>query len=401
MSLALMALAVAAFGIGTTEFVIMGLQSAVMMDLDISRLQAGLLVSGYAMGVVIGGPILAVVSSKMPRKATLMGLMSIFIIGNLACALAPNYTALMMARVFTALSHGAFFGIGAVTAASMVVPEKRGQAISLMFAGLTLANVLGVPFGTFLGQLAGWRSTFWAVTLIGVIAMLSLWRWVPAHLPRSEGRVLGEFAALKSKTVLMALLCSVLASSSLFAVYSYIESLLTDVTGIPTAWVAWVLLLFGAGLTLGSVVGGRLSSGRLMPPVIGLMLMTAAILMIFGITVHTPLAALVTLFLWGVVSFALVPILQLLIVDQAVEAPNLASTLNQSAFNLGNAFGAWLGGMALEQALPLENLPWLGSAVMLVALFAALMTWQVLNRRLKRLDAREHREAQASTATVQ
>ncbi|REC93610.1 MFS transporter [Kushneria indalinina] len=401
MSFSLMALAIAAFGIGTTEFVIMGLQSAVMADLDITRLQAGLLVSGYAMGVVIGGPILAVISSKMPRKATLMGLMGIFIVGNLACALAPTYSLLMMARVFTALSHGAFFGIGAVTAASMVVPEKRGQAISLMFAGLTLANVLGVPFGTFLGQLAGWRSTFWAVTLIGVIAVLSLWRWVPSHLPRSEGRVLGEFAALKSKTVLMALLCSVLASSSLFAVYSYIESLLTDVTGIPTGWVAWVLLLFGAGLTLGSVVGGRLSGGRLMPPLIGLMLMTAAILMIFGITVHTPLAAMVTLFLWGVVAFALVPILQLLIVDQAVEAPNLASTLNQSAFNLGNAFGAWLGGMALERALPLEDLPWLGSAVMLVALVAALCTWRVLNRRLSRIEAGEHREAQADTATVQ
>ncbi|WP_438765010.1 MFS transporter [Kushneria sp. TE3] len=401
MSLALMALAIAAFGIGTTEFVIMGLQSAVMADLDITRLQAGLLVSGYAMGVVIGGPILAVISSKMPRKATLMGLMGIFIVGNLACALAPGYATLMMARVFTALSHGAFFGIGAVTAASLVVPEKRGQAISLMFAGLTLANVLGVPFGTFLGQLAGWRSTFWAVTLIGIVAVLSLWRWVPSHLPRSEGRVLGEFAALKSKTVLMALLCSVLASSSLFAVYSYIESLLTEVTGIPTGWVAWVLLLFGAGLTLGSVVGGRLSTGRLMPPVVGLMLMTAAILMIFGITVHTPLAALVTLFLWGVVSFALVPILQLLIVDQAVEAPNLASTLNQSAFNLGNAFGAWLGGMALERALPLEDLPWLGSAVMLVALVAALCTWRVLNHRLGRVQDRAHREAQADTATVQ
>ncbi|MFC0267627.1 MFS transporter [Kushneria aurantia] len=401
MSLALIALAVAAFGIGTTEFVIMGLQSAVMADLDISALQAGLLVSGYAMGVVIGGPILAVISARMPRKATLLGLMSLFLIGNVACALAPGYATLMMARVLTSLSHGAFFGIGAVTAASMVVPEKRGQAISMMFAGLTLANVLGVPMGTFIGQLLGWRWTFWAVVAIGGVALVALARWIPSHLPRSEGRVMGEFVALKSRTVLMAMLCSVLASASLFAVYTYIEPMLTEVTGIASTMVAWALLLFGVGLTAGSLVGGRLSGGRLMPPTIGLMLMVIAILVIFGFTLATPIMALITLFLWGVVAFALVPILQLLIVDQAVEAPNLASTLNQSAFNLGNAIGAWLGGVALQGTLTIAQLPWLGAAVMVVGLFAALVTRSVLGRRLRRLDAEQQQREVASSAAVQ
>lgn len=387
MSFPLLALAISAFGIGTTEFVIVGLQSAVMADLDISALQAGLLVSGYAMGVVLGGPLLAVLSARLPRRPALIGLMLIFIFGNIACALAPDYATLMMARVLTSLCHGAFFGIGSVTAAGMVVPEKRGQAISLMFAGLTLASVMGVPLGTLLGQQAGWRSTFWAVALIGLVAVVSLARWIPGHLPRSEGRMLGEFAALKSKTVLMAMLCSTLASVSLFAVYTYIEPLLTGVTGMAGAHVAWALLLFGVGLTLGSFLGGRLAAGRLLPATTGVMLMTMAILLIFGFTVQTLWPSMITLLLWGVMAFALVPMLQLLIVDQAIEAPNLASTLNQSAFNLGNAIGAWLGGTALQSGLATAHLPFLGALIMGVAVLAALVTGVTLKRRLRRLEA--------------
>ena len=380
MPLPLLALAIAAFGIGTTEFVIMGLLPNVARDLGVSIPAAGMLVSGYALGVTIGAPILAIVTAKMPRKKALMSLMGVFIVGNLLCAVAPGYWMLMVARILTAFCHGAFFGIGSVVAADLVAPNRRAQAIALMFTGLTLANVLGVPLGTALGQVAGWRATFWVVTLIGLGAAGALAVCLPKHIEMRESSILREFNVLKNPQVLMVLGISVLASASLFSVFTYITPILEDVTGFTPHAVTLVLLLFGLGLTVGSTLGGKLADWRLMPSLIAFLLAIVVTLTVFAGTMHSAVPAMITIFMWGVLAFAIVPPLQMLIVDRASHAPNLASTLNQGAFNLGNASGAWLGGMVIGAGAPLTTLPWVGVAAAAAAL--GLTLWSVqLGRR--------------------
>ncbi|MEK6350199.1 MAG: MFS transporter [Burkholderia sp.] len=380
MPLPLFALAIAAFGIGTTEFVIMGLLPNVALDLGVSIPAAGMLVSGYALGVTIGAPILAIVTAKMPRRRALLGLIGVFIAGNLLCALAPNYGLLMAARVVTAFCHGAFFGIGSVVASSLVAPTRRAQAIALMFTGLTLANVLGVPLGTALGQAYGWRSTFWAVTAIGVAAAGALALCLPRRLEMPATSIAREFRVMRNPQVLMVLGISVLASASLFSVFTYITPILEEVTHFTPHEVTLVLLLFGLGLTVGGTLGGKLADWRRMPSLIASLALIGLVQVVFAGTMHLPIPLLVTIFLWGVLAFAIVPIAQILIVDRAIEAPNLASTLNQGAFNLGNATGAWLGGMAIGAGIPLTQLPWVGVAMALGAL--ALTLWSAsLERR--------------------
>ncbi|WP_186207902.1 MFS transporter [Burkholderia gladioli] len=380
MPLPLFALAIAAFGIGTTEFVIMGLLPDVARDLAVSIPAAGLLVSGYALGVTIGAPILAVVTAKMPRRQALLGLIGVFIAGNLLCAIAPGYSLLMAARVVTAFCHGAFFGIGSVVASSLVAPNRRAQAIALMFTGLTLANVLGVPLGTALGQAFGWRSTFWAVTGIGVLAAGALALCLPRQLEMPQTSIAREFRVMRNPQVLMVLGISVLASASLFSVFTYITPILEDVTQFTPHEVTLVLLLFGLGLTVGGTLGGKLADWRRMPSLIASLALIGLVQVVFAGTMHLPIPLLVTIFLWGVLAFAIVPIAQILIVDRAIEAPNLASTLNQGAFNLGNATGAWLGGMAIGAGVPLTQLPWVGVAMAVGAL--ALTLWSAsLERR--------------------
>lgn len=373
MPLALLALAVAAFGIGTTEFVIMGLLPDVARDLAVSIPHAGLLITGYALGVVFGAPILAIGTANMPRKATLLGMTLMFILGNVLCALAPNYATLMAARVVTALCHGAFFGIGSVVAAGLVAPNKRAQAIAMMFTGLTLANVLGVPLGTALGQYAGWRSTFWAVSVIGIVAALAQWLWLPKHIAMDKANLASEFKVLGKANVLLALGMSVLASTSLFSVFTYIAPILQDITGVSPHGVTVMLLLFGVGLTAGSMLGGRLADSRLLPSLVGVALAVVMILAAFSQTSRAVIPAAITLVLWGIFAFALCPILQLLIIDQAHEAPNLGSTLNQSAFNLGNAAGAWIGGLVVASGADLTDLPWTGALVGVLTVLTALL----------------------------
>jgi DHA1 family inner membrane transport protein len=368
LSLPLFALAVAAFGIGTTEFVIMGLLPDVARDLGVTIPAAGMLVTGYALGVTIGAPIVAIATANMPRRTALLSLIGLFIIGNVLCALSPNYVVLMLARVVTAFCHGAFFGIGSVVAAGLVAPNRRAQAIALMFAGLTLANVLGVPFGTALGQQLGWRSTFWAVTVIGVLAAIALALWLPKKIEMQKTSLLQEFAVLKDKQVLMVLAISALASASLFSVFTYITPILEDVTGLTPHAVTLVLLVFGLGLTVGSALGGKLADWRLMQSLIGFLVALAVVLTVFTLTMRTPLPAVITIFIWGVLAFAIVPPLQMLVVERASAAPNLASTLNQGAFNLGNASGAWFGGMAISAGFQLTTLPYVGVVVVVAAL---------------------------------
>ncbi|MFX1736096.1 MFS transporter [Paraburkholderia sp. A1RI_3L] len=384
MPLPLLALAVAAFGIGTSEFVIMGLLPDVARDLAVSIPAAGMLVSAYALGVTIGAPIVAIVVANMPRKQALMRLIGIFIVGNLLCAIAPGYAVLMGARIVTAFCHGAFFGIGSVVAAGLVAPNRRAQAIALMFTGLTLANVLGVPLGTALGQLAGWRATFWAVTGIGVAAAIALAVCLPAKIEMQKASLVHEFTVLKNPQVLMVLGISVLASASLFSVFTYITPILEDVTGFTPHAVTLVLLLFGLGLTVGSTLGGRLADWRLMPSLLTVLVLIATIETVFAVTMHSAVGAMATVFVWGVLAFAIVPPLQMLIVDRASHAPNLASTLNQGAFNLGNATGAWLGGAAIGAGAPLTSLPWVGVS-MAVGALALTFVSATLERRAQRV----------------
>ncbi|MEX3926050.1 MFS transporter [Paraburkholderia sp. BR10936] len=385
MPLPLLALAVAAFGIGTTEFVIMGLLPDVARDLSVSIPAAGMLVSAYALGVTIGAPIVAIAIANVPRKQALMRLIGIFIVGNLLCALAPNYSILMAARIVTAFCHGAFFGIGSVVAAGLVAPNRRAQAIALMFTGLTLANVLGVPLGTALGQIAGWRTTFWAVTAIGILAAAALQVCLPAKIEMQKASLVHEFGVLKNPQVLMVLGMSVLASASLFAVFTYITPILEDVTGFSPHEVTFVLLLFGLGLTVGSTLGGKLADWKLMRSLLTFLAMIAVVLAAFSLTMHDPIAAMATIFVWGILAFAIVPPLQILIVNRASDAPNLASTLNQGAFNLGNAGGAWIGGLAISAGAPLTALPWVGVVTAFAALALTLVSAQIDRRARRRV----------------
>jgi DHA1 family inner membrane transport protein len=375
--LALLALAIASFGIGTTEFVIMGLLPDVAGDLSVSIPQAGLLVTGYALSVACGSPFLAIATARMDRRRALMALIGIFIVGNLLCALAPNYSFLMAARFVTALCHGAFFGLGAVVAASLVEPRKKAQAIAIMFAGLTIANVLGVPFGTALGEAFGWRSTFFAVVAIGALAALALYAWLPRNMPIPAVDLGREARSLGRVQVILAMLISVASSASLFSVFTYITPILENVTHLSPHDVTVMLLLFGAGLTVGNVIGGRLADWKLMPSVIGTLIFLIPVLGIFTFTSWAMLPAAMTLFAWGVLAFALVSPLQTRVVDAAAGAPNLASTLNQGAFNFGNAIGAWAGGIGLTLGMSFDALPLMGVALSIMALLLTVTSYGI------------------------
>jgi DHA1 family inner membrane transport protein len=366
--LPIFALAVASFGIGTTEFVIMGLLPDVARDLRVSSPQAGMLVSGYAIAVTIGAPILAIATAKLPRKATLLALMALFILGNCLCALAPSYALLMAARVVTAFAHGTFFGVAAVVAANLVPHGQRGRAIAMVFAGLTLANVLGVPAGTALGQVAGWRATFWGVVVIGAAAISAIVIWVPSGLSAPAGRLITEFRVLANRQVLMAMSISVLCSVSMFTIFTYITPLLETVAGLVPHQVTFALLAFGVGLTIGNLLGGRLGDWKLMPAVMGLLGVLVCVLVVFGFTSHAGIPAVATMVLWGIIAFALVSPLQMRVLETARRAPNLASILNQGAFNLGNATGAWVGAAVIGAGFSYTALPFIGAGVALLAL---------------------------------
>ena len=375
MPAALLVLALSAFAIGTTEFVIMGLLPEVAGDLGVSIPGAGWLVTGYALGVAIGAPLMALATASWPRKASLLTLMSIFIAGNLFCALASDYQMLMLARVITALCHGAFFGIGSVVAASLVPANRRASAVALMFTGLTLANVLGVPLGTALGQYAGWRSTFWAVTLIGVIALIGLWRVLPSKTDETKADFASEVRALRGAGLWLALSTTVLFSAAMFALFTYIAPLLGEVTGVSPNGVTWTLLLIGLGLTLGNVLGGRLADRSLKATLVGVFVAMAVISTLFSWTSQALIPAEITLFLWATAAFAAVPALQVNVVAFGSGAPNLVSTLNIGAFNLGNALGAWVGGLVIAEGFGLTRVPLAAAALAVLALLATLLTF--------------------------
>jgi DHA1 family inner membrane transport protein len=382
MPIALFALAIASFGIGTTEFVIMGLLPEVAADLGVSIPSAGMLITGYALGVVVGGPIIVVATARLPRKMTLAGLACMFVLGNLFCAIAPSYGLLMAARVFTAFGHGAFFGIGAVVAGTLVPRNQRAQAMALMFAGLTLANILGVPGGTALGQVAGWRSTFWAVVVIGLVSVAAIIAWVPSDRGTSAPpSLMREFAVFKRLQVWLAMAISALAAGATFACFTYIAPLLQQVTGMTPQQVTWVLLLFGVGITIGNLIGGRLADWKLMPTIIGALAALIVVLILFSWTSHFFIATCISVFAWGCVMFILVAPLQMRVIECAGDAPNLASTLNQGAFNVGNAGGASVGGAAIAMGATYDMLPLVAAGLAAIGLVIALISVRLMKKR--------------------
>ncbi|MFF9426906.1 MFS transporter [Streptomyces sp. NPDC014746] len=347
MPLALLALAVSAFGIGTTEFVMMGLLPQVADDLGTSVPTAGYLVSAYAIGVVVGAPLLTALGSRIPRKRMLLLLMALFTVGNLASALAPGFGWLVAGRVLAGLPHGAFFGLGAVVAARLVREDRQARAVATMFLGLTVANILGVPAATLLGQHLGWRATFLVVSVIGLLAVAALARLVP-HLPVDGRQGLGrEVRALGRSQVLLGLLTAVFGFAGVFAVYSYLASMTTEVMGFGDSAVTIVLALFGLGMTGGALAAGPLTDRALRPTLYGSLGALVLALVAFRFTVHVPWLALVTVVVLGAVGFMTTTPLQMLVMNKAKDAPTLASASNHSAFNLANAGGAWAGGAAV------------------------------------------------------
>jgi len=389
MPLALYALTAGAFGIGVTEFVIMGLLIQVGADLGVSIPAAGLLISGYALGVVVGAPIMTIATSRWPRKTALLVLMAIFTIGNAACAIAPDYWTLMAARVLTAFAHGTFFGVGSVVATSLVAPNKKASAIAVMFTGLTVANILGVPFGTWLGQGFGWRATFWAVTVVGLAALAVIAAFVPRDTAAQEPTKLrDDLAVLGRRSVLVGLLTTVLSWVGVFAVFTYIAPILTRITGFQDAAVSPILLVFGAGLVAGNLFGGRLADHKLMPTLFGSLFGLAVVLGLMTFAVHSQIAAVVFVGLLGFAAFATVPPLQMWVLDKAHGAgQSLASSFNIAAFNLGNAIGAWLGGIVITHGPGLGAIPWVAALVPLSGLMLALFNEQFERRRVQAVPA--------------
>jgi DHA1 family inner membrane transport protein len=384
MPVALLALTAGAFGIGTTEFVIMGLLLQVSADLHVSIAAAGLLISGYALGVAVGAPLLTIATRRVPRKTVLLALMAIFTLGNIACALAPNYEMLMAARVITSLAHGTFFGVGSVVATGLVAPEKRASAIAVMFTGLTAATMLGVPAGAWLGLHFGWRSTFWAVALIGVFAFAVLAVFVPrdrAAGKQAPASLADELAVLARPQVLLGLAMTVLGFAGVFAVFTYIQPLLTRITGLSEAAVSPILLLFGVGLAVGNILGGKLADRSLMPAVLGTLAALAVVLAVMAPALHSGVTAALFVGLLGIAAFATVAPLQLRVLEKASGAgQNLASSLNIAAFNLGNALGAWVGGVVIDRGPGLGALGWVAALLTLAGLAIALWS-RALDRR--------------------
>ncbi|MGW3181838.1 MFS transporter [Kitasatospora sp. NPDC001119] len=386
MPLALIALAIGAFGIGTTEFVIMGLLPQIAGDYGVSIPNAGLLVTGYALGVVIGAPLMTVLGTRISRKTMLMLLMGLFVAGNLLSAFAPSFPVMLAGRIVTSLAHGAFFGIGSVVAADLVAPQKKAGAIATMFTGLTVANIVGVPLGTYIGQAVGWRATFAGVAALGVVGLLGIAKLVPA-MPRAEGAHLRrELTAFRNPQVLLAMAMTVLGFGGVFAAITYIAPMMTNVAGYADGSVTWLLVLFGVGMFLGNLLGGRYADRKLMPMLYTTLGGLAVVLALFTLTAHNKVAAAVTVLLVGALGFATVPPLQKRVLDQAHGAPTLASAVNIGAFNLGNALAAWLGGMVISAGLGYTAPNWVGAVLAAAALLLAFWS-AALERRDRTREA--------------
>ncbi|WP_331694161.1 MFS transporter [Pandoraea sputorum] len=376
-TLSLLALAIGAFSIGTTEFSPMGLLPVIAEGVHVSIPTAGMLITTYALGVMIGAPIMTLIMSRWSRRTALIALMAIFTIGNLLSAVSANYTTLLFARLVTSLNHGAFFGLGSIVAASVVPREKQASAVATMFMGLTIANIGGVPAATWLGQTIGWRMSFAATARLGLITMLTL-RFA---LPKGEaGRmpdIRRELSVLTRPVVLMAMATTVLGAGAMFTLYTYIAPTLQTITGASPGFVTAMLVLVGVGFSVGNIAGGKLADRSINASLIVFLVLLVAIMLAFPILARTHIGTALAVVVWGIATFALVPPLQMRVMRAASEAPGLASSVNVGAFNLGNAVGAAAGGAVISAgygytAVPIVGALIAGSGLLLVLLQIAM-----------------------------
>jgi DHA1 family inner membrane transport protein len=386
---ALLALAIGAFGIGTTEFVMMGVLPQAAADFGVDIPTAGYLISGYALGVVIGAPLLTAAAVRLPRKTMLLAMMGLFTLGNALFAFSPNQEFGVAFRFLAGLPHGAFFGAGAVVASSLVGPGQRAKAVSMMFLGLTLANVIGVPLGTLLGQQVGWRATFGVVAVIGLVAIAAIAKLVPHQgKPAAGASLRNELGAFKRPQVHLALAIVTFGLGGVFACLSYITPMLTDVAGYSPSNVTLLLSLAGVGMTIGNLLGGRLADRALMPGLYIALLALASVLGIFTITAQGKVGAAITIFFVGVAGFMIGPMMQARIMEKAGGTPSLVSAAVQSAFNIANSIGAYLGGLVIAGGLGLVAPNWVGALLAVFGLTLAIVSG-TLDRREARAERRE------------
>ncbi|WP_129792336.1 MFS transporter [Sphingosinicella sp. CPCC 101087] len=386
---ALVALAVGAFGIGVTEFAPMGLVPVIASDLDVSIPAAGLLVSAYALGVVIGAPLMTLTTGRVPRRTLLIGLAGIFTLGNLLSAVSTGYGMLLAARIVTSFNHGAFFGVGSIVAASLVPPHRRAGAVAAMFMGLTIANVVGVPLATWAGEHLGWRAAFWGIAALGLATMAALRLTLP-DLPAPPGaNAMAELRVLRRGPVVAALALTVVGSSAMFTVFTYVTPILREVTHASLGFVTAMLVTFGIGLTAGNWLGGRFADRSIDRTLIVTLASLSAVLLAFAALMPHATPTAIIVFLWGVASFALVPPLQLRVMTAAADAPNLASSVNIGAFNLGNALGAALGGGVIAAGLGYPAVALAGAATSMLGLAAVLLARRPSAVQPKRLLCRD------------
>ena len=372
----LLALAAGAFGIGVTEFAPMGMLPVIANDLGVSIPSAGMLISAYAIGVVLGVPLMTLTTGRVPRRTLLIALAAIFTIGNLLAAISSSYGMLLAARIVTSLNHGAFFGVGSVVAASLVAPERRAAAVAAMFMGLTIANVVGVPIATWAGEALGWRASFWGIAALGLVTIAALRLTLPALPASGGGDIRAELRVLTRRDVLAALGLTVLGSSAMFTVFTYIAPILREETGASIGFVTAMLVTYGIGLTVGNWLGGRYAD-RLVDLTLMITLAALALVLVaFALLMPFKAPTAILVFLWGVASFALVPPLQLRVMTAAEQAPNLASSMNIGAFNLGNAVGAALGGGVIATGLGYPAVALAGAATSALGFLAVYMSWR-------------------------
>ncbi|SPL63881.1 MFS transporter [Ochrobactrum soli] len=368
----LLALAIGAFGIGTTEFAPMGLLPVIADGVNVSIPTAGLLVSAYAIGVMIGAPIMTLAFGRFGKRTALMLLMAIFTIGNILSAMAPDYWTLLAARLVTSLNHGAFFGLGAVVAASVVPPEKRASAVATMFMGLTIANIGGVPAATWIGQQIGWRMSFAGTAVLGLVAIVALWLSLPRGEAGKMPNIRQELGVLMRPTVLKSLATTVMGAGAMFTLYTYVAAVLADRTGASDGFVTLALVIIGVGFTIGNALGGRLADWSLNGATRIFLAMLAAVSFVLPFALNSHVGALISLLAWGAAAFAIVPPVQMRVMQAAAEAPELASSINIGAFNLGNAVGAALGGAVLSAGYGYAAIPVAGGLLAAAGLLFTL-----------------------------
>jgi DHA1 family inner membrane transport protein len=362
----------------------MGLLLPIATETQVSISAAGMLVTGYALGVVIGGPVLSALTGRLPRKTLLSSFLFVFILGSIVCTAAPSYGVLLAGRVISSLAHGTLFGMIVVTAKNLAQPGKEGRNIALVGSGLTVSVILGAPLGTLLGQHLGWRFPFLVISLLSAAALLGIMKQIPP-LPRSKGgSIKGQLRIVSRPGFLLVLLITIFGTGGTFAGFTYITPILERITGFSSDSVTIILLVFGAGSLLGNIAGGNLADKRLVPTLFGGLILLAVSMAIFTWSSHGKAAAVMTVFIWGVAAYSIIPSLNMFVLQKAGDAQELASTLNISAFNLGNAIGAFIGGLVIDSTMGLAAVPWVASIVTLLGI--ALAAWSVISERNKKCD---------------